>query len=339
MSLGYSYPGLAQATGTRVDSAAKHTLAVKVHTGLMSCWCEDQQNSRGHLHARKEKYTMNKDELVLNVSQPLNDNGTIITTAKAYPAVVSNLGDMTDEVKNLLCYLYHTSKTGMDFMKVKQEIANMTRQNTTDLLTRIGVVVQKNSETYKKVMREIQDLPYFTAMGYCLKMAYACDLTGDTVGTCLIGGMQTVMNGAFEIKSGEVVQWYFDFEEDMFYRENIEDKKTGLVHQKGSRKIFPNNPSTDGRLPPTIEEIKEKDYVAPSLSQQNRKAFEDRNYRGDVDSFPKNFTKKNMIYPKPYKLLPDGSEHYGDKIRIFAKCINGGRGGDAIDIMLMTQCT
>ena len=30
-------------------------------------------------------------------------------------------------------------------------------------------------------------------------------------------------------------------------------------------------------------------------------------------------------------------DHYGDKIRVFAKCISGGRAFDQVDIMLMTQ--
>ena len=29
--------------------------------------------------------------------------------------------------------------------------------------------------------------------------------------------------------------------------------------------------------------------------------------------------------------------HYGDKIRVFAKCIIGGRGGDMVDIMIIIQ--
>ncbi len=32
-------------------------------------------------------------------------------------------------------------------------------------------------------------------------------------------------------------------------------------------------------------------------------------------------------------------DHYGDKIRVFAKCISGGRAFDQVDIMLMTQST
>lgn len=41
--------------------------------------------------------------------------------------------------------------------------------------------------------------------------------------------------------------------------------------------------------------------------------------------------------PKPYVLNQDGTEVYGDKIRIFAKCIMGGPAFHKVDIMLMTQ--
>lgn len=44
-----------------------------------------------------------------------------------------------------------------------------------------------------------------------------------------------------------------------------------------------------------------------------------------------------VAYPKPYVLNKDGADHYGDKIRIFAKCIMGGPAFQKVDIMLMTQ--
>ena len=36
-------------------------------------------------------------------------------------------------------------------------------------------------------------------------------------------------------------------------------------------------------------------------------------------------------------LTARGTDHYGDKIRIFAKCITGARKHEMVDIMLMTQ--
>jgi hypothetical protein len=41
--------------------------------------------------------------------------------------------------------------------------------------------------------------------------------------------------------------------------------------------------------------------------------------------------------PKPYVVGADGTEYYGDKIRIFAKCICGGPAFHKVDIMMMTQ--
>jgi hypothetical protein len=44
-----------------------------------------------------------------------------------------------------------------------------------------------------------------------------------------------------------------------------------------------------------------------------------------------------VALPKPYVLNADGTDWYGDKIRIFAKCICGGPPSHKVDIMLMTQ--
>jgi hypothetical protein len=43
---------------------------------------------------------------------------------------------------------------------------------------------------------------------------------------------------------------------------------------------------------------------------------------------------------KPYRLYKDNGvykDHYGDKIRVFAKCIGGAKPYEMVDIMLMTQ--
>ncbi len=46
--------------------------------------------------------------------------------------------------------------------------------------------------------------------------------------------------------------------------------------------------------------------------------------------------RSNFVYPKPY--VPSfKSEVYGDRMRIFAKCLNGGGAFEPVDIMIMTQ--
>ena len=94
-----SFPGIAGATGTRVDSASKHIMACKVHSALLSTWCENSQNANNHMHIHKHKYCMTRDELVLNVGMPLNNEGNMIKPGMAYPAVVTTLGDMSEEAR------------------------------------------------------------------------------------------------------------------------------------------------------------------------------------------------------------------------------------------------
>jgi hypothetical protein len=50
-----------------------------------------------------------------------------------------------------------------------------------------------------------------------------------------------------------------------------------------------------------------------------------------------NAESSHYALPKPYVIGKNGGDHYGDKIRIFAKCIAGGQPHHKVDIMLMTQ--
>ena len=325
MSLGYSFPGLAASTGTRVDSAAKHTLACRVSEPLMMTWC-DSSNPRNQLHTQKMKYCMHKNDLVLNCSQPLNDGSTIVASTKAYPSVVSNLGDMTTSTKAILQYLYHKGNTGSSFLSQKEQIHKAVASRNKEILTKMGYM---DSDDFTRVSCELKDLPFFTAQGYSLGTAYASQLSGDTVGSVLIGGMQTVMNGAFEMKAGQVVQWYFDFETDCFHDKTIEKTVAGKKRfvWSGMRKL--QNP--DGK-----ENNFDMNKQPTSEMDKRRKIFHEREL-GDTNSFPKNYQKKNIFYPKAYMLDVDGNDIYADKIRIFAKCITGARPYEMVDIMMMTQ--
>lgn len=329
--LGYSYPGLPSATGTRVDSASKHIMACKVNETQMMTWCEDTMNARNHLHIQKYKYCMNRDDLMLNTGNALNDCSTDVVTSRAYPAVVSNLGDMTPQTQHILKKLYHVAKNGKDYLEFKSDIRRFcTRCLQADVEKTLGKV-PLNADM-DKVKREVRDLPHFTAQGYALGVAYASHLSGDTVGSVLIGGMVTVRNGHFNMKAGQLVQWYFDFEVDMFHRQTEENNKPGgrLHFLEGMRR------SVSNKDPSEVE--KESNYVMTDAERQ-RKEYHDREL-GAVDAMPiggNSSRKHNVFYPKPFVLCSDGSEHYGDKMRIFAKCINGGRKHEMVDLMLMTQ--
>lgn len=335
MAATYSYPGLAAATGTRVDSAAKHTMACKVNSDLLSCWCEEQNDARNHLHRQKMKYCMHKNELALNCGQPLNDISVILSgPARAYPSVTTNLGDMTETSKNILLWLYHTSDTGARFLHNKDQIRDICRKPHSSLVTAIRMGMSYDTQ---RVHRELKDMPYFMPQGYALGMAFASALSGDTVGTVLVGGMVTVMNGAFEMRAGQMVMWYFDFEDAMFYKSSTE------ASQQHS---YPIGCRTKEKLPLSlavsndeINRVKNKTSTGITAQEKSRKEYHDREL-GALDAFPlggQSARKHNIFLPKPYVLDSEGNEHYADKIRVFAKCISGARPFEMVDLMLMTQ--
>lgn len=328
MATGYvppSLPGLAGSTGTRVDSAAKHIMACKVDSCMLAGWCSNVQNAGNHMHIHKHKYCMTRDELALNTNMALNEESCMVKKGHAYPAVVTTLGDMSMECVQLLTALYAGSHEGQDFLNCKDTLANVARDLAQD-------------KNMAKVAQEIKNLPYFMAQGYALGVAYASALSGDTVGSVLIGGMCTVMNGAFDCRAGQMLQWYFDFEEEMFHQETQQD------HKAGSRKEFAANlllhAGTMTILKQRLDQVKTQPRVNPNATALARKEHHYRGLQGANDAYPYGGSadrKRLMAFPKPYMLRRDGTDHYGDKIRIFAKCITGARKHEPVDIMLMTQ--
>ena len=330
-----SFPGIAAATGTRVDSSAKHTMACRVSEPLMITWCADQQDGRNHLHNHKMKYCVHKNDLVLNCGQPLNDTNTIMLKCnQAYPAVVSNLGDMSKECKNVLKWLYAKSSTGAQFLQNKRMIQTHIIASILDKSADNPWFGSMNETPSDKLTDELKNLPYFTAQGFALGLAYASQLSGDTVSTVLIGGMQTVMNGDFECRAGQMIQWYFEHESGQFHKQTVQDQRQIILG--GMRKI---DVIEDKNIKSNMEAIEKKNPPVTTEMERKRKAYNDREL-GAMDGKPLGGMierKGNIALPKPYMLRPDGAEHYADKIRIFAKCISGARPNEMMDVMLMTQ--
>ena len=84
-----------------------------------------------------------------------------------------------------------------------------------------------------------------------------------------------------------------------------------------------------------------RDRIETDESTRLRKEYNDKQF-GNKESYGESSSgmsavKTNVFFPKPYLLRADGTEHYADKIRVFAKCINGARPHEMMDIMMMTQ--
>ena len=260
---------IGSSTHTRVDSAAKHIRQCKIHERLMLHWFP-QPNGQEAMHRQKNMYATMKDDLVLNVNESLNVG---FAPTDAYPSVVSNFTCLDPEMKKVIAKWYAKS-TPAAFCAYQKKIQDKKLEDD----------LSKN--------RQMDSLPFFRAQGYALGRAEASMRSGDTVFSVLIGGQMTVRNGHFPMRPGQMVQWYFDFEEKGF--------------------------GDDG-----------------SRAEQSK--IREETQLGKRTHAETNAESTSYALPKPYVLGKDGSEHYGDKIRIFAKCIAGGAAHHKVDIMLMTQ--
>ena len=155
----------------------------------------------------------------------------------------------------------------------------------------------KDSPDAGMLLRELKSMPFYQLQGYSLGRAWASPISGDTVFSVLIGGCVTVMNGHFAMHAGQQVQWYFEFEHAHF----------SAVH---------NNENVVG------QRIMASGFMPDVIGQKRRRLEEP--------------VRTNFVYPKAY--VPHmGAEVYGDRIRIFGKCLNGGGAFEPVDIMIMTQ--
>lgn len=357
-------PGLATATGTRVDSAAKHIMACKVDAKRLFEWSRagTNDNSAQYMHAKKLMFCMHKDELVMNTTNSLtNNNSHMHSTQAAYPLVVTTLAEMPHSVIQLLSILY-SSQDMTEFNARAHQFAgvmtNRARVNPFDRNAFLTYVVP-TADT-EKTKRILSSLPDLRCQGVALGQAFPSYMSGDSVASVLIGGMVTIANGAWEMCPGDIVQWYIDEEEEFFWPSN-QTEQNQHHHRVGSRKHISSAHLSDA-LQHTGSAVdfatrwdRAKLGGARSLDASFREGWSNRNMGFDHEH-NNGYGSGNALYGKKdgkmvfriksYKPAlfvnaanTESEVHdvYGDKVRIFAKCITGGRAFDQVDIMIMTQ--
>ena len=310
MSL-HDMPSIGTATGSRVDSAAKHIMACKVDSRLLGRWLEDANNSdpTSYMHTNKMKFCMHKDEIVLNTTKKKSNQDS---SAKAYPMVVSTVGEMHELTKYYIKDLY-AEATARGFFARFDNVDDID-----DLKNK-----HKSVSTPDVGHEQIKHLPEFRCQGVALGQAWASYMSGDTVASVLVGGMMTVLNGHFTMHTGDEVQWYFDFESDLFQHGSTIDKANGYRLSNGKNS--------------------DQDTGKDLGKRKKRDEFMDQRVFGTGGGYGKSMGVKNtrnVVRIKSYRMAKEGCvcyDHFGDKTRIFAKCISGGRPFDMVDIMLMTQ--
>jgi hypothetical protein len=234
---------LGSATGSRVDSAAKHTMACKVDGRFLKLTIRNAADDGERvLHSNKNAYSMQKDEIVMNTTKRFHAS----SSASAYPLVITTLGEKIPELETYLLLVYG-SNTGTKF---RDNSGKDTRKTALDKI--------RDLSDKQRFTNVTDALPEFRCQGVALGQAFASPLTGDTVATVLVGGMITVMNGHFEMfagpspptdvlcpfrharlltcasghRRGDDVQWYFDFEKGSFYDDSSSSDRTLQGYRK-----------------------------------------------------------------------------------------------------------
>ena len=323
-------------------------MACKVHTQLVKHWLKnDELDSDKQLHREKMRFCVHKDELVMNVTHSMFPNKSSVVSA--YPLVISTLSEMDKVVLDRLKWTYDSRSPGL--FRAKMRVMNLeatknidyndTNQVPVELpacFSNVDPVVgspakfkELDPARDQEVKRQLFHMPQFNAQGYSLGTAYASQTSGDTVCTIFIGGMLTVMNGAFDCKTGDLIQWYLPGEEVCFTMDTTAELVNG-------ERLPLENPN--------------------SVNNKRKRYFDERNYGMEGYNNPTH-KSRGVFRVKPYRLcktpsapvggaggvggpvpvpeIAEYTDHYGDKIRIFAKCIGGARPYEMMDIMLMTQ--
>jgi hypothetical protein len=280
---------LGSTVSTRADTAARHMQACRVnyeHLSMMNGKPESEFLNN------KFKYCMHKDELAVSLSKPMFAADAMQSSQKyPYPSVITTLGEVEPVVKNFICWSNH--------------ISSDPAYDT--LISSVKDALVGSEKT------KISNLKEYLPVGYSVGLAYAHASSGDNVASVMIGGVVTIPNGHFPMATGDMVQFYWDFEFDMF-QEGGARREDGVLENWNAARV-PQNPVSD-----------EKSNAA------KRQRFQDKRQNG----MNKDTRKCNIPLIKPY-VRNKGKQVFADNNRVFAKCISCARPFDMVDIMICRQ--
>jgi len=298
-------------TGTRVDSASKHQIACRIDYEHTLSWVGYDQLV---LQREKLRFCMRELDMAVGCGPPIRNNEPQRTSTrnKAYPSVVVTLADMQPAALNYLIALYHNSTSMAERDRFVEDV-----ERTIDRW--IGPL-----GNYELAKKQIQEMPEFFMVGVAVGTAWAHPNSGDNVATVMIGGLKTVMNGAFAMQCNDEVMWYWEEERPCF--------------KADGRRVPKKIQAASGSL--TSEDVNR--FVAANLAmdaddERRRKFFDRGNGNYAAPSRDGNIKgKQRVAYPKPFRYDDDNERTY-DRRRVFAKALCSARPFEPVDIMICRQ--
>jgi hypothetical protein len=161
----------------------------------------------------------------------------------------------------------------------------------------------------------------FITVGYSNTLGWAHAHTGDTMTSVMIGGLRTVMNGDFEVFTGDLIQWYWPFERRCFTKQGRRKPRAGMLPDG-----LPNLQVDPDLIPVEAQNV---NWALDKDSQQRQKFF-DQQY-GDRKG-----REKVVALIKPYKRDDEAPRIY-DWYRVFAVALCSARPREKVDIRISRQ--
>lgn len=296
---------VATMTGTLIDSGCKHIIPTRVSLDtLLGLQESPDQNV---ILRDKMKYCAHKNDLLLCVNRPLFKQGRgFLAKNAAYPYVLSTLGGVAPVIEHAIAMYY--AFQGED--EIQEDVEAMFQLGLAHVYDE-NLLPRLTEEEEQVYMQIFSRLPFFTFMGYSLGLAYAHPSSGDNVVSAMVGGMLSVQNGHFQVHTGDLIMWYFDFERPYF--------------------------TDEGGRPENIEVVN----IAPDRGADERRKTHLRENGvypgGPGEGRDRNSGKTQIAYPKPYVLEFNRPPNWKDKRRVFARAMSNARPFDKLDLLICTQ--
>ncbi|KAJ1468660.1 hypothetical protein T484DRAFT_1754946 [Baffinella frigidus] len=293
-----AHSSIGNMTNTLIETGARHMQQCRTNFDVLKAFAVGEEN----LIHQSDKWCMAKDELVVSCNNNISPNAPKTATKYAYPSVITCMGTLDENEKSLMGAHYHFLGRYAD--KAMCEIA-FTDKTTSDCEP-------------VKISPKADQFRHFMPVGYSVGRAEAHGHKGDTVASVQIGGLRTVLNGGFEVQTGDLIQMYIPDVETIFFkpdggRRHIDDYNKDAILAHGA-----NQP----RL--------------TKLDQQRRDFYGRGNgmVKGQAER-----SKTGLFSIKPYmeSLNEGGHQYYGDKSRVFARALSSARPYEPVDIMIARQ--
>jgi hypothetical protein len=294
-----SHSSIGNMTNTQIETGSRHMQQCRTNYDVLLAMAGGDDSE---LMNHDAKYCMAKDELAISCGKHLTATVAITGTKYAYPSVITTLGTLDVAEKKFIRAHWHL----------------MGRKNPAEIenLVHPGDI---------KPTPKATQFRNFLPVGYSVGKACAHGYLGDTVASVQIGGLRTVINGAFEIQTGDLIQMYLPIAENVMFKAN------------GGRRDI-----TEVQLVEDLDAAVGGVACETGMSNKDksRRAFHSRgNGVDDAAGATNSRIKTGMFSIKPYveSLNEHGKQYYGDKIRVFARALSCARAYEPVDIMIARQ--